>query len=64
MKKIVKNLACALFVQATLVSCMDLDEHIYDKLPTDQFGNAPLVTVLRILLLLKLPSEPIFTAMW
>lgn len=41
MKKIVKNLACALFVQAALVSCMDLDEHIYDKLPTDQFGTTP-----------------------
>ena len=40
MKKISKNILYLLF-GITLLSCTDLDENVYDKLPDDQFGETP-----------------------
>ena len=38
MKRLFKNIICAVLAPVALVSCMDLDENVYDKLPTDEFG--------------------------
>lgn len=40
MNKIIKNIICTVLAPAALVSCMDLDENVYDKLPTDSFGTS------------------------
>ena len=39
MKRLFKNIICAVLAPVALVSCMDLDENVYDKLPTDEFGT-------------------------
>lgn len=39
MKKSIRNIIGALSTAALLSSCMDLDETVYDKLPTDSFGT-------------------------
>lgn len=41
MNRLLKNIVCAVCIQATLVSCTDLNENIYDKYPTDEFGTTP-----------------------
>ena len=32
MKRLFKNIICAVLAPVALVSCMDLDENVYDKL--------------------------------
>lgn len=41
MKRVFRNICCVVLAQAALVSCMDLEENVYDKLPTDEFGSTP-----------------------
>lgn len=39
MKKVIKGILYVILMQASFISCTDLNENVYDKLPIEEFGS-------------------------